>query len=428
MKRYLKSETLLARALETIPLGTQTFSKSVTQYPFGVSPFFAAKAKGCHLWDVDGNDYIDCVSGLLAILLGYGDSDVDYAVKEQLESGVIFSLPHPLEVEVSEKITEMIPSAELVRFGKNGSDATSGAIRLSRAFTKRDRIAVCGYHGWQDWYIGATTRDLGIPNAVKDLTHRFTYNSAGSLLDLLNAFPDEFAAVIMEPTSVTLPADGFLQEVRRLCSLHGIILIFDEIITGFRFARGGAQELFGVTPDLTVVGKGMSNGFPLSAVAGRRDIMKLMEDVFFSFTAGGEALSLAASNATLSKIQQQPVVESLASCGSFLKNGCALLIAKHGVEQLLSIEGHPAWSFLLFRDADIYSQWEIKSLWMQEIQLRGVLCLGTHNINYCHTISALQKVLDVYDEVFPILRNAVNNKNLYEHLNANPIEPLFKVR
>lgn len=427
-ERYKNSEEWLSRALKTIPLGTQTFSKSHTQYPIGVSPFFAHRGKGCHLWDIDGNKYIDCVSGLLSILLGYGDHDVTEAVRRQLSDGVIFTLPHTIEVEVSEQISKMIPSAESIRFGKNGSDATSGAIRVARAFTGKDRVAVCGYHGWQDWYIGSTTRDLGIPTATKNLTHKFTYNSLQSLHDVIREYPNELAAVIMEPTNITPPENGFLEGVRELCSQHGIILVFDEIITGFRFSRGGAQELYGVTPDLTTLGKGMANGFPLSAVTGRRDIMKLMEEVFFSFTAGGETLSLAAALATLKKIENEPVIETLQKHGSILKEGCSRLIREHDVTHLLATAGHPAWNFLVFKDTEHYSQWEIKSLWMQEIQLRGVLCLGTHNMNYAHTVPDIEKILEVYDQVFPILRDAVNSKSIEKDLNARPIEPLFKVR
>ena len=278
---------MLARARRTIPLGTQTFSKSYTQYPHGVSPYFIARGKGSHVWDIDGNEYVDFVNALCSVTLGYGDTDVDSAVRTQLDDGVIFSLPHPIETEVAEAIVEMVPCAEAVRFGKNGSDATSGAIRLARAYTKRDRVAVCGYHGWQDWYIGSTARSAGVPDAVKQLTHSFAYNDLESLNRLLDAHPNDFAAVILEPMNVTYPKPGFLESVRELTEQRGIILIFDETITGFRFANGGAQELFGVTPDLATFGKGLANGYPLSAIAGRSDIMKLMEEIFFSFTFGG---------------------------------------------------------------------------------------------------------------------------------------------
>ncbi|MCX7900928.1 MAG: aminotransferase class III-fold pyridoxal phosphate-dependent enzyme, partial [Burkholderiaceae bacterium] len=188
--RYKTSEQWLARALRTIPLGSQTFSKSKTQYPYGVSPYFIERGEGAHVWDADGNEYVDFIMGLAAVTLGYRDPEVTAAVRRQLDIGVIFSLPHRLEMEVAEAIVEAVPCAEMVRFGKNGSDATAGAIRLARAVTGRDRVAVCGYHGWQDWYIGTTTRNKGVPRAVRDLTHTFAYNDLGSLQALFDQYPN----------------------------------------------------------------------------------------------------------------------------------------------------------------------------------------------------------------------------------------------
>ncbi len=426
--RYEKSEQWLERALAVIPLGTQTFSKSITQYPKGASPYFVKRAQGSHLWDVDGNEYVDFVNGLLSVMLGYNDPDVTKAVLEQMNEGILFTLPHTIEVEVAEKICEMVASAEAVRYGKNGSDATSGAVRVARAHTGRDRVAVCGYHGWQDWYIGSTLRDLGVPQATRELTHSFTYNDLESLDTLLRGHPDEFAAVILEPMGIAEPKSGFLEGVRELCTKHGTVLIFDEIITGFRFARGGAQELFGVTPDLTTFGKGMANGYPLSVVAGRNDMMKQMEEVFFSFTAGGEALSLAAALATLTKVQNEPVVETLRERGQAVVDGCLALIEKHGMADIVETSGHPAWNFLIIKDVGKYSQWGIKSLWMQEIQARGILCLGTHNMSYAHSEDDVARLLSVYDEVFPIIRDAVDNDAMAQHLRCKSIEPLFRVR
>src|SRR4030067_1193023 len=310
-ERYKQSEKLLERALKTIPLGSQTFSKSKTQYPRGVSPCFIARGKGSHVWDVDGNEYIDFVNSLAAVTLGYNDTEVTAAVRAQLEDGIIFSLPHPIEMQVAEKIVEMVPCAEMVRFGKNGPRATSGAVRLSRAYTGRDHVAVCGYHGWQDWYIGSTARNKGVPKATRDLTHTFTYNDIESLNKIFKEFPGQVAAVIMEPMNTTEPRDGFLGKVKELTHKNGAVFIFDETITGFRYANGGAQEYFGVTPDLATFGKGIANGYPLSVLAGRKDIMTLMEEVFFSFTFGGETLSLAASLATMSKLQKEPVLETI---------------------------------------------------------------------------------------------------------------------
>ena len=178
--RYKQSEAFLKKVEKIIPLGSQTFSKSKTQFPYGVAPYFIEKGLGAKVWDLDGNEYTDFVNGLLSISLGYQDPDVDAAVKKQLKNGVSFSLPHRLEYELAEKIIDMVPCAEMVRYGKNGSDATAGAIRVARAYTGRDHVATCGYHGWQDWSIGATTRNLGVPEATSQLAHAFKYNDIAS--------------------------------------------------------------------------------------------------------------------------------------------------------------------------------------------------------------------------------------------------------
>jgi glutamate-1-semialdehyde 2,1-aminomutase len=425
--RYRRSEEMLARALTSIPLGSQTFSKSKTQYPFGVSPYFLARGKGSRVWDVDGNEYIDFVNSLASITLGYSDPDVDAAVRSQLDYGIIFSLPHPIETEVAEKIVEMVPCAEQVRFGKNGSDATAGAIRLARAHTGRDRIAVCGYHGWQDWYIGSTLRNRGVPQAVSSLTHAFEYNNLGSLHKLFAEHRGEFAAVILEPMNVVYPQPGFLESVRELTHAHGALLVFDETITGFRFANGGAQELFKVTPDLATFGKGLANGYAVAAVAGPERLMRLMEDIFFSFTFGGETLSLAASLATMNKLQREPVVRTLAERGQQIIDGVQSLIGQTGASSFLGISGHPSWTFLTIKDTAKCSIWEMKTLLLQEMFARGILTLGTHNISYAHSQTDVKRLLAAYAEVMPILREA-SERGVSGLLHCEPLVPLFRLR
>lgn len=427
-ERYHLSEEYLARALRTIPLGSQTFSKSKTSYPDGVSPYFITRGQGSHVWDLDGNEYVDFISSLAAITLGHNDPDVTAAVEAQLRDGVIFSLPHPIEAQTAEKLVEMVPCAEMVRFGKNGSDATAGAIRLARAYTGRDHVAVCGYHGWQDWYIGSTARNRGVPQVTRDLTHTFAYNDLESLHALFRQWPDQIAAVILEPMNTTEPAAGFLEEVQALAHRNGALLVFDETITGFRFAKGGAQELFGVTPDLAAFGKGLANGYPLSAIAGKADVMRLMEEIFFSFTFGGETLSLAASLATMTKLQTHPVIETLCKYGKKIKSGTQALINQHGVGHFLSVSGNPAWSFLIISEAKPYTPWHIKTLFLQEMFARGILTLATHNLNYAHSDEDIERLLGAYNEVFPILRDTVDNTALEKHLRCKPLEPLFKVR
>lgn len=428
MRSYVKSEEYLARAERTIPLGSQTFSKSRTQFPYGVSPFAIQRGQGSHVWDVDGNEYVDFISGLCSINLGYRDPDVDDAVRAQLDEGVIFSLPHPIESAVAETLVEMVPCAEKVRFGKNGSDATAGAIRVARAFTGRDRVAVCGYHGWQDWYIGSTARNRGVPAATRALTHGFQYNDAASLDAVLRQHPGEFAAVILEPMNVAWPAPGFLNEVKALAAAAGAVLVFDETITGFRYANGGAQQLFGVIPDLATFGKGMANGYPVSAIAGRADIMKLMEEVFFSFTFGGETLSLAAALATMRKLQREPVVETMKVQGEKIVAGLSAIIADLDAGDFLGVAGHPTWSFLTMADVGPYSSWELKTLYMQECHASGVLSFGSHNLSYAHSDADIDHLLATHRATLTKMVDAVRNLTLAGALRCASLEPLFKVR
>lgn len=427
MSRYTQSEAMLARAERVIPLGSQTFSKSRTQYPFGVSPYFVTRGLGSRVWDVDGNEYLDMINALCSITLGHCDPQVTAAVQEQLHRGTIFSLGTELEIQVAEKIVEIVPCAEKVRFGKNGSDATSGAIRVARAFTGRDRVAVCGYHGWQDWYIGSTTRNRGVPKDVQTLTHTWTYNDPESLKRLLAAHSGEFAAVILEPMNIAYPKPGFLEEVKALCRKEGTLLVFDETITGFRYSAGGAQELFGVTPDLATFGKGLANGYPLSAVAGRADVMKLMEEIFFSFTFGGETLSLAAALATMTQLQKEPVIATMKASGETVMRNTQAMIDKHGLGDTLGVAGHPTWSFLTFQNARGHSTSEIKTLYMQELFKRGVLGLGTHNMSYAHSAIDLERLALVYDEVFGVIAQGLST-GIRPLLNCEVLEPLFRVR
>ena len=425
---YKKSEELLKKALKLIPLGSQTFSKSITQLPFGVSPYFVEKAKGAYFWDIDNNKYLDFSNALASVTLGYCDPDVDSAVKKQMEYGVTFSLPHTLEVDVAKMLIDAIPCAEQVRFAKNGTDATSGAVRVARAFTGKERVAVCGYHGWQDWYIGSTTKNLGVPKCVQNLTHTFKYNNIDSLTNILEEYPKEFAAIIMEPMSGEYPKDNFLEKVKELAHNSGALLIFDETVTGFRVSNGGAQELFGVIPDLATFGKGLANGYPLSAVVGREKYMSVMKDIFFSGTFGGETLSLAAAKAVLEKIKKEKVLEHLNKLGMYLHKELDQLLIKLDVESFVSYTGHPSWSFLIFKDQDNATSWELKTFFMQEMFRRGIFTIGAQTLSYAHTKEDMNKLLHAYKEVFSIMKDYIERNVLQDKLDCEPLKPLFSVR
>ena len=428
MGRYSKSEEMLERALKTIPLGSQTFSKSLTQFPHGVSPFFIERGQGSHVWDPDGNEYIDYVNALASVTLGYKDSQVDDAVTTQMKNGVIFSLPHRLEMEVAEKIVDVVPCAEMVRFGKNGSDATAGAIRLARAYTGKDHVLVCGYDGWQDWYIGSTSRNLGVPENTQALTHPFQYNNIESLEDCFDEFSGKIAAVIIEPMNIAEPEDGFLQKVKDVTHKHGAILVFDEMVTGFRYSRGGAQEYFGVTPDLATLGKGLANGYPVSAIVGNAEIMKLMDEIFFSFTFGGETLSLAAASATIDKVVNEPVAEHMATQGKKILEKFNVLAKQYGLDESIALKGHPSWTILQIGDCGEHSSWKLKTLLFQELYSNGILTIGSHNMSYSHSDEDISDLLSVYEQTFYKIRGGLDAGNLDSLLKCKPLEPLFKVR
>jgi glutamate-1-semialdehyde aminotransferase len=426
--RYQNSIDFLKRAEAIIPLGSQTFSKSRTQYPVGVSPLFIDRAKGSYVWDLDGNRYIDLVNSLAAITLGYNNKYVNRAVARQLKKGTLFSLPGILETEVAERIVELVPSAEMVRFAKNGTDATSAAIRLARAYTGRDHVLFCGYHGWQDWFVGATTKNKGVPLAVSMLTHKFLYNDLESLTNLFSALPNQVAAVILEPMNSTYPNPGFLEGVRDLTQKNGSILIFDEVVTGFRFDIGGAQKLFDVTPDLTALGKGIANGYPLSAIVGKKEIMNEMENIFFSGTFGGELLSLASAKATIELYKKFDVCGELNFIGSTLAAGLRQIISELEMESILEVSGHPTWLFLLWKSAFGQPVENIKSFFLQEMFNSGVLVLSTHNVSLSLKTKDIDKVLVAYEMVLSKLKHSLISGTLPMNLRCEPVQNLFSIR
>ena len=423
-----ESQAWLERAKKVIPGCAQTFSKGHTQYVQGVAPVFLQRGQGCRVWDVDGNEYIDYVQGLLPNILGYANEPVNAAAARQLAEGHSFSLPHPREVQLAERLTRLIPCAEMVRFGKNGSDATSGAVRAARAFTGRDRIACCGYHGWQDWYIGSTTRNAGVPRAVRDLTHAFAYNDLASLEKLFSEHPGEFAAVIMEPLNFTEPAPGFLQGVKDLAHKSGALLIFDEICSGFHFGLGGAQKMFGVIPDLACFGKAMGNGFPISCVVGRADVMRAFEEIFFSFTFAGEVSSMAAAMKVLDILEQTDALARMESNGRTLQDGIQAMAKEAGLAERVHAIGRPQWSLMKFTDPEGADSPLLKNLFQQEAVKRGVLLLVTHNLTAAHDGPAIHQTLEVYAEVLKTLASWAGDSDPARFLEGPMTRPVFRVR
>ena len=423
-----KSEQYFKRAEKVIPGCTQTFSKGYTQQVKGVSPLFLQRGKGYKVWDVDGNEYIDYVQGLLPNILGYANDEVNRAVSEQLELGHSFSLPHPLEVELSEQLVRLIPCADMVRFGKNGSDATSGAIRAVRAFTGRDRVACCGYHGWQDWYVGSTSRNLGVPEAVRSLTHPFPYNDLSRLEELLATYPGEFAAVIMEPVNFFEPKAGYLEGVKELTRKNGALLIFDEICVGFHLGLGGTQKKFGVVPDLACFGKAMGNGFPISCVVGRADVMARFEEVFYSFTFAGEVASMAAALKVLDILENTDALTRIEANGKRLQDGFNVMSKEAALSDRLKCIGYPNWSLVKFLDEAGQESLLLQTLFQQEMVKRGIFIISTHNLTAAHDENAVEKTLNTYAVVLKTLGYWLNDGDPSQFLEGPIIQPIFRVR
>ena len=323
IKRNLKKSDLYwSEAIEIIPAGTQTLSKSPLQSVMGVAPKYIIKGQGSHVWDVDNNEYIDYSMGGGPVILGHNYPAVTDAVKDQIENGNSFIMMHPLEIEVAKLMNDCIPCSEMVRFGKNGSDATYGTVRVARGFTGRDKIASSGYHGWHDWSIGITERNKGIPKAISDLTLPFDFNDIGQVEKLFKENKNEIAGVIIEPALHDEPEKNYLQELKELTHENGAVLIFDEVWTGFRWDLGGAQKYYGVEADISAFGKAMGNGVPISSIVGSKEVMSEMNtEVFFSSTFGGECLGLAASKATINENKNKCVTDHIKKLNKKLKSG-----------------------------------------------------------------------------------------------------------
>jgi glutamate-1-semialdehyde 2,1-aminomutase len=416
------SDELYARSLGLIPAHTQTLAKGPRQY-VGGSPKYIERGKGSHVWDVDGNEYIDYQMAIGPISLGYCYEATDNAISAQLKKGITFSMMSPLEVEVAEMIRGIVPNAEMVRFSKTGCDATTAAVRLARAFTGREKVLCCGYHGWHDWYIGVTDRNKGIPQAVQDLSYTFNYNDIGSVLASID---EHTACVILEPIVFEAPKNNFLQELKEVCERFGALLIFDEMWTGFRLAAGGAQQYFGVKSDLACFSKAVANGMPISILCGRAEVMQLCEkDIFFFTTFGGEALSLAATKATINEIKNKNVPERLALQGKKLREGYNTIAEELGISEYTKCTGFDCRTIITF-DAKFGNPLEMKSLVQQEMIKRGVLWGGFHNMSFSHTDEDVTHTLAAYREALAILKQAVSEGDVKKYLHGEAVEPVFR--
>jgi glutamate-1-semialdehyde aminotransferase len=423
-RKLVKSFEYLEKARNLIPSLTQTFSRAPYTFVEGVYPVYAESAKGCHFTDVDGNEYVDYLCGLGPIILGYAYPKVDNAIKSQLKKGILFSLPHKLEIEVSEQICNMIPCAEMVKFSKTGSGAATGAVRAARAITKRDKIAYCGSGGvWHDWYAGIISRNQGVPEFNYDLIYTFDYNDIDGLSYIFEKNPEQIACVFMEPTIFEKPQNSFLQKVKNLAKENGSVLIFDEIVTGFRLSNGGGQEYFGIEPDIAVLGKGIANGMPLSAVVGKTEYMKIFDEVFFSTTFASENLSLAAASVTLTELQEKPVIKKMWETGTMLIDKFNKIAKENSLN--ISLDGYPVRMKLVCKDSHGNESILLKSLLVQELVKRGIFMHpGVEYISFSHENNDIIKTIDAFVDSISIIKHAIN-ENIEKYLEGKPFKSVY---
>ena len=416
--RFDTSRGLQRKAHSLIPGGCHTYAKGDDQYPV-LAPGFIARGAGCHVWDVDGNEYIEYGMGNRAVGLGHAYPEVVKAAQEALAYGCNFTRPTLMEVACAEQFLTLVKGAEMVKFCKDGSDATSGAVRLARAYTGRDLIAICGDHPFfsvDDWFIGTTKMDAGIPQATRELTVSFKYNDIDSVQAMFSQYFGRIAACILEPARNEEPRDGFLNELQRICRANGTLLIFDEMITGFRWHRGGAQAVYDVVPDLSCWGKALANGFSVSALAGRREFMRLggldhcdKPRVFLlSTTHGAETHSLAAAIASMKVYGSEPVIEHLYRQGTRLQSGAEEAVRRHGLAAYVKIVGRP--SCLLFQTLgpDGKPSQAYRSLFLQETIRRGVL-MPSLVVSYSHTDSDIDATVEAVDGALEVYARAIED-------------------
>jgi glutamate-1-semialdehyde 2,1-aminomutase len=432
-RRFRSSRAWQERAHRVIPGGSHTYAKGDDQYP-RLAPGFIDRGHGCHVWDVDGNEFIEYNMGGRAVVLGHGHEPVVAAAYRAMAAGTSFVRPHRLEVECAERFLETVPRADMVKFTKDGSTATTAAIKLARAFTGRDRVALCADHpffSYDDWFIGTTEMAAGIPGWVREASLTFRYNDLEDCRRLFAEQGERIAAVILEPVRNDPPADDFLHRLRDLAHEHGAVFILDEMITGFRYHRGGGQALFDITPDLSTFGKGLANGFSLSALCGRREIMRLggldhaEERVFLlSTTHGGETHALAAGMEVMRIFRDEDVVGHMERVGERLRRGCEQVIAGHGLEAHVSILGYPANLAFATRDPEGRPSQGYRSLFLQELIRNGILAPAL-TVSYAHTEDDIDRTVDAFDRALPVYRRALED-GFEAHLVGRPSRVVYR--
>jgi glutamate-1-semialdehyde 2,1-aminomutase len=427
--------SLNERAHRAIPAGCHTYSKGDDQFPSN-APRFIVRGSGCRVWDPDGREFIDWGMGLRSVILGHAYPRVVDAVIDAVRDGANFTRPAPIECELAEELIDLVPCAEMVKFAKNGSDVTTAAVRLARAATGRDLVAFPAEHPFysaDDWFIGMTVIDGGVPDATKRLSRTFPYGDLAALERLLDADGERIALVIMETATDAEPPPGYLHGVRDLTRRHGVLLAFDEMITGFRWHLAGSQEFYGVMPDIATFGKAIGNGFSVSALVGRRDVLELgatdagPDRVFLlSATHGGETHALVAARETIAELRERDGSARVWEVGRALQDGLNDAIAARGLAAVVRCGGYPCSPVLTFHaDAGAGATAALRTLFLQETVRRGIL-IPYVAPSLSHTPDDIERTVAAADEALEVLRAAVENDAVDELLEGPPVRPVFR--
>jgi glutamate-1-semialdehyde 2,1-aminomutase len=428
-----EAHALQREAHRLIPGGAHTYAKGDDQFPECAPPFMV-RGKGCHAWDCDGNEFIEYGMGLRAVTLGHAFEPVVQAATRQMQLGINFTRPAKIEVEAAEEFLRLIEGADMVKFAKNGSDVTTAAVKLARAHTNRDLIAICGdqpFFSTDDWFIGAGKMNAGIPKPISEMTLSFHYNDMTSLIELFDRHPEQIACVVMEAEAATEPQAGYLQQVKDLCEKQGALLIFDEMITGFRWHLGGAQKFHGVVPHLSTFGKGLGNGFAVSALAGNRDIMRLggldhdQPRVFLlSTTHGAETHALAAAISVMHTYVERDVIDVLWRQGELLRKLIDRSIHEFRLNGYFELLGRPCNLVFATRDPSGKPSQPFRTLFMQEMIRRGVIG-SSFVVSYAHTDADIQRTAEAAHEALAVYRKALD-EGAEKYLDGRPVKPVSR--
>jgi glutamate-1-semialdehyde 2,1-aminomutase len=431
--RFDKSKALREKAHGLIPGGAHVYAKGDDQYPV-FAPGFIVRGEGCHVWDADGHEFIEYGMGLRSTVLGHAYRPVVEAACQQMLLGSNFTRPHPIEIECAETLASLIPSAEMVKFAKNGSDVTTAGVKLARAVTGRDMVAICGDHPFfsvDDWFIGSTAVSAGIPKAIQNLTVKFAYNDLRGLQALFDQYPDQIACVILEAETTVPPADDFLPGLQQVCREKGAIFILDEMITGFRWHLGGAQTYYGVRPDLSAFGKALANGFSVSALVGRADLMERgglqhdKERVFLlSTTHGAETHSLAAAIATMHIYKRDRVIEHLYRQGERLRRGIEQAIESHRLKGYFAVLGKEPNLVYATRDENKHPSQSFRTLFLQETIKRGLL-MPSLVVSFSHSDAEIERTIEGVGEALSVYKKALED-GVDKYLVGRSVKPVYR--